>query len=129
MKTVQIPDDHEQVSFDVKSLFTSIALQLAIALDCIKTAINKSRYEPPLSTDDLMDLLHLCSTSTYFQYNGKHYKQLHGTAMSSPVSFIVAEIIMQNIEEQALATYSEILPLWLRQVEDMITAVHKNKID
>ena len=38
-----------------------------------------------------MDLLNLCLTSTYFQYNGKHYKQLHGTAMGSPVSFVVAE--------------------------------------
>ena len=36
--------------------------------------------------------------------------------MGYPVSFVVAEIVMQNIEEQALATYSE-------------TAVHKNKIN
>ena len=36
-----------------------------------------------------------------FQYNGKHYKQLHGTAMRSPVSVVVAEIVMQNIGEQA----------------------------
>ena len=77
-----------------------------------------------------MDLLHLCLTSTYFQYNGKHYKQVHGTAMGSPVSIVVAEIVMQNIEEQALATYSEKLPLWLRYVDDSITAaVHENKID
>ena len=79
IKTIQIPDDHKLVSFDVKSLFTSILLQLA--LDCTKTAIKKSHYQPPLPTDDLMDLLHLCLTSTYFQYNGRHYKQLHGTAM------------------------------------------------
>ena len=45
--------------------------------------------------------LSLCLTSTYFQYNGKHYKQLHGTAMGSPVPVVVAEIVMQNIEEQA----------------------------
>ena len=127
IKTIQIPDDHKLVSFDVKSLFTSIPLQLA--LDCTKTAINKSHYQPPLPTDDLMDLLHLCLTSTYFQYNGKHYKQLHGTAMGSPVSVVVAEIVMQNIEEQALATYSETLPLWLRYVDDTITAVHESKID
>ena len=92
IKTIQIPDDHKLVSFDVKSLFTSIPLQLA--LDCTKTAINKSHYQPPLPTDDLMDLLHLCLTSTYFQYNGKHYKQLDGTAMGSPVSVVVAEIVM-----------------------------------
>ena len=76
-----------------------------------------------------MDLLHLCLTSTYFQYNDKHYKQLHVTAMGSPVSVVGAEIVMQDIEEQALATYSETLPLWLRYVDDTITAVHKNKIE
>ena len=36
---------------------------------------------------------------------------------------------MQNIEEQALVTYSETLPLWLRYVDDTVTAVRKNKID
>ena len=30
--TVQIPDDHKLVSFDVKSLFTSIPLQLALVI-------------------------------------------------------------------------------------------------
>ena len=49
--------------------------------------------------------------------------------MGSPVFVGVAEIVMQNIEEQALATYSETTPLWLRYVDDTITAVHKNKID
>ena len=56
-----------------------------------------------------MDLLNLCLTSTYFQYNGKHYKQLHGTEMGSPVSVVVAEIV--------------------RYVDDTFTAVHKDGID
>ena len=96
IKTIQIPDDHKLVSFDVKSLFTSIPLQLA--LDCTENAIKNSTVELPLPTDDIMDLLNLCLTSTYFQYNGKHYKQLHGTAMGSPVSVVVAEIVMQNYD-------------------------------
>ena len=49
-----------------------------------------------------MDLLNLCFTLTYFQYNGKHYKQLHGTAMGSLVSVVVAEIVRQHVEERAL---------------------------
>ena len=63
------------------------------------------------------------------RYNGKHYKQIHGTAMGSPFSVVVLEVVMQDIEEQALETYSETLPLWLRYVDDAITTVHENKID
>ena len=83
------------VSFDVKSLFTSIPLQLA--LESTKTAIQQSTTELTLPTEDIMDLLNLCLTSTYFQYNGKHYKQLHGTAMGSPVSVVVAEIVIGTL--------------------------------
>ena len=87
IKTIQIPDDHKLVSFDVKSLFTSIPLQLA--LDCTENAIKNSTVEVQLPTDDIMDLLNPCLTSSYVQYHGKHYKQLNGTAMGSPVSVVV----------------------------------------
>ena len=55
-----------------------------------------------IPAEDIMDLLKLCLTSTYFHYNGNRYKQLHGTAMESPVSVVVAEIVMQNIEKRGL---------------------------
>ena len=77
-----------------------------------------------------MDLLNLCLTSTYLQYNGKRQTvQLHGTAMGSPVSVVVAEIVMQNIEEQALATYTRTISPWLRYVDDTFIAVHKDDIE
>ena len=76
-----------------------------------------------------MGLLNLCLTSTYFQCNGKHYKQLHGTAIGSTVSVVVAEIVMQHVEERALATYRHTIPLWLRYVDETFTAVHKDEID
>ncbi|PFX13533.1 hypothetical protein AWC38_SpisGene22377 [Stylophora pistillata] len=62
-------------------------------------------------------------------YNGKHYKQLHGTAMGSPVSVVIAEIVMQNIEERALSTCRQTIPLWLRYVDDTFTAVRHDEID
>ena len=49
--------------------------------------------------------------------------------MGSPVSVVVAEIVMQNIEEQALSTYTKTLPLWLSYVDDTFTAVHKDEMD
>ena len=117
--TGQIPDDYKLMSFDVKSLFTSIPLQLA--LQCTETAILQSTDPLPLPTEDIMDLLNLCLMSTYFQYNGKHYKKLHGTSMGSPVSVVVAEIVMQNIEESALSTCRQTIPLWLRYIDDTFT--------
>ena len=68
-----MPDDHKLESFDVKSLFTSIPLQLA--LDCTENTIKNSTLELPLPTDDIMDLIHLCLTLMYFQYNGDNKKQ------------------------------------------------------
>ena len=67
----------------------------------------------PLPNDKIMDLLKLCLESTFFQYNGRHYKQQHGTAMGSPVSVVVAEIVMQHIEKRALATYDQTLHFWV----------------
>ena len=49
--------------------------------------------------------------------------------MGSPDSVVLAEIVMQNIEEKALATYSRTILLWLRYVDDAFTALHKDEID
>jgi len=49
--------------------------------------------------------------------------------MGSPVSVIVAEIVMQHVEERALATCRQTIPLWLRYVYYTFTAVHKDEID
>ena len=75
-----------------------------------------------------MDLLNLCLTSTYFQYNGKHCKQLHRTARGLLVSIVVAEIVMQSFEEQALATCKQTASLWLCCVDNTL-CIHKDEID
>ena len=49
--------------------------------------------------------------------------------MGSPVSVVVTEIVMQNIEEQALATYARTILLWLPQIDDAFTALQKDEID
>ncbi|XP_068749144.1 uro-adherence factor A-like [Montipora capricornis] len=49
--------------------------------------------------------------------------------MGSPVSVAVAEIVMQNIEEQALASYKRTIPLWLRYVDDTLPKIHKDESD
>jgi len=106
-------------------LHTSIPLQLA--LQCTETVIQQSTVRLPLPTEEIMGLQPL--PYTYFQHNGKHYKQLHETAMGSPVSVVVAKLLMQHMEESALPTCRKTIPLWLRYVDDTFTAVLKDEID
>ena len=73
-------------TFDVKSLFTSIPLQLT--LQCTETAIGQSTDPLPLPTEKVMDLLNLSLASTYFS---TAVNTTNGTAMGSPVSVVVAE--------------------------------------
>ena len=49
--------------------------------------------------------------------------------MGSPVSIMVAEIVIQSTEKQALATYGLTLPFWFRYVDNTITALHDDDID
>jgi len=40
--------------------------------------------------------------STFFTFNNKIYKQVFSTPMDSPLSPILADIVLQDIEEVAL---------------------------
>jgi len=75
-----------------------------------------------------MDLLDLCLTSTYFQYNSKHYKQLHGTAMGLPVSVVVVEIVLQHVEERALATCQQTIPPFTKTKLTLSTTTLTNRM-
>ena len=49
--------------------------------------------------------------------------------MGSPVSVVVAEIVMQAVEEQAFATLRLTLPFWFRYLDDTITPLNDDEID
>jgi retron-type reverse transcriptase len=58
-------------------------------------------HRTKLSIYDIIKLLRFTLTNSYFNYNKKTYKQIHGCAMGSPVSPIVANLCMEEIEDTA----------------------------
>jgi len=46
--------------------------------------------------------LEICLSSTNFTFRGKHYKQVFGTAMCSPVSSVVANPVIWKMSKHAL---------------------------
>ena len=93
-------------SFDVVSLFTCVPTDLAVQV--ARRRLEKDQTLPDrtdLSVDDIMDLLTLCLRTTFLQFRGKAYQQVHGTAMGSPVSVVIANLVMEDVEQRALATF------------------------
>ena len=57
-----------------------------------------------LSVDDIVGLLTLCLNATFLSFPGKAYRRVHGTAMESPVFIVIPNLVMEDVEESALAT-------------------------
>ena len=81
-----------------------------------------------LDVPTIYQLLSFCLTSTAFQYRGQHNKQLDGVAMGSPVSPIIPNIFMEDLEDKTFATYDATPRVWYRFVDDVISVVKKHNV-
>jgi len=67
--------------------------------------------------------------STFFIFNKKIYKQKFGTPMGSPLSPVIADIVMQDLEESVLGDFKFTMPFYYRYVDDLVMAVPTAEID
>ncbi len=70
-----------------------------------------------LSPNEVTNLLSFCLNATYLSYKGHFCQQTFGTAMGSPVSVTVANLVMEDIEERAIATYHTPPVFWKRYIQ------------
>ena len=122
-KSIRVPSDYVLVSYDVVSLFTNVPTDLAVSI--VKKRLDEMdvSHLTELSPDQIADLLQFCLSSTFLCYDGQFYEQVFGTAMGSPVSVVVANIVMEDIESRALQS-APVQPLfWKRYVDDILSAV------
>ena len=121
--------DEVMVSFDVVSLFTAIPVNKAC--DYIRNKLNNDstlQSRTSLTTDDIVSLLDLTLCNNYFVYNNCVYKQVHGCAMGSPVSLIVANFCMEVFEELAINTSTVAPRVWKPYVDDSFVIIKKDAV-
>ena len=127
MADIKLTNDEILVSYDVRSLFTSIPIDQSITSCEKKLRQDESLNErTTVSVATIIQLLRFCLTSTNFQFNGQHYRQLEGVAMGSPVSSVIADIFMADFEETALDNYACPPRIWLRFVDDVLSVIQAN---
>ena len=103
VSTQKLRDTEVLVSFDVVSLFTRVPTTCAIQVTRERLLGDSSLSDrTSLTVEDICSLLKLCLEATYLSFRGRIYQQVHGTAMGSPVSVVVANLVMEDIEQKAL---------------------------
>lgn len=122
---VQIPDDYILISLDVTSLYTNIPINL------IEQIIDSKwqSIEPftTLPKDEFQKALKLTLTTNYFQFEGNFFKQLDGVAMGSPISSIIAQLVMEYAEDQIIDNLDFGILFYKRYVDDCLLAIPKDK--
>ena len=118
------------LSFDVVSLFTKIPTGLAVEIAKSRLeALDNLEEITSWSVEDICKGLQICLNATNLTFRGKHYKQIFGTAMGSPVSTVIANLIMEDVEKRALSTFHSPTKIWKRYVDDTFVIIHKNSIE
>ena len=123
LKDLIVPSNFVLASFDVKALFTSIPIDFAIEAVREVLETNHASLNTSLEKQDIIKLTKLCLESTVFQFDEKLYKQIIGTPMGSPISVVIAEIVMQKIEKNITENAPCNINLWKRYVDDVVTII------
>ncbi|XP_018367481.1 PREDICTED: uncharacterized protein LOC108763996 [Trachymyrmex cornetzi] len=127
LKNIKLESNSILVSLDVVSLFTNIPMDLAT-----NSVVRRWEFissETKITLEEFMIAFRLVLNSTVFIFNGKYYKQIFGTPMGSPLSPIVADMVMQDLEETALGLLPVRLSFYYQYVDDVILAAPSESID
>ena len=94
----KINDNDLMLSFDVVSLFTKIPLHMAksVLFDRLKCD-SELKIRCKLNINEIMNALDLCLDNTYLCFRKKFYRQIFGVATGSPISIVLANLVMESI--------------------------------
>ena len=114
LKNIEYSDDYEDVSYDVKSLFTSIPFIKTIDY-IIHKKYTKKFIEPMCKKSIFKKLLIKLTRQCTFSVNNWLIKETDGCPSDGPISVVFADIYMCKMED-------DVLVLWNRySINDMLS--------
>ena len=120
IETKKFPANTILVSMDVTSLYTNIPQEEGINTVCQAYEDYHSK-EPSIPVRYLREMLSLILQENSFQFDGKDYLQIHGTAMGTKMAVAFANIFMAKIEREILRLSYKKPLVWKRFIDDVFS--------
>ena len=123
IEQTKLDEDEILLRVDVVSLFTNVPVDEACNIAKERVLLDNTLHlRTTLSPENIYDLLKLCLTTTCSQWREKFYQQTHGAPMGSPLSPVIANLFMGELEKKALATLMLKPGFWFRYVDDILSS-------
>jgi peptide-methionine (R)-S-oxide reductase len=113
-----LPEGALLCTVDVTSLYTNIPNEEGIQACKNILELHRDNSEKPNNTN-IIHLLEYVLMMNNFDFNGKHYLQVGGTAMGTRVAPSFANIFMADFENKWVYPYPHQPSLWLRYIDDI----------
>jgi len=114
-------------SLDVVSLFTNVPFEYVY--EGISNRWHLVEHNTAMSKEEFMDAIKLVLESTFFTFDKITYKLIFGTPMGSPLSPIIADLVLQDLEMKAIERLPFELPLYYRYVDDVLLAAPVDRLN
>lgn len=121
LETLELPNNVLLCTIDVKQLYLNIPQEegIQVILQHLKNA-EGTDFDPPFTTGVASELMSIVLQQNVFEFNGRMYRQIRGTAMGTKMAPSFAGLVMATLEEDFLASEPTQPLLWRRYIDDII---------
>ena len=82
-----------------------------------------------MSCTEFLNIIKFILNINYFQFNDKFYHQIFVSAMGNPISPVLADTVMEDLEIDSINKLNFKPVFYFRYVDDIILCIPKNMID
>jgi len=113
----------ELASLDVVFLFTNVPSELVLDFS-LQKRWHLISTNTSIPIEEFLCVTRLILDCTFFSFNHINYKQIFGTPMGSSLSPIISDLVLQDLETEALKLLRFEIPIHYRYVDDILLAAH-----
>ena len=123
IKTLELNDEEQMVSFDVSALYTNVPVNEAIKLAADRLYAG-DLPTPPVDKETFVKLTEISSLNVIMSTHQGYYKQIDGLAMGAPPAPYLANIWLSSFD----TTIKGDSRVYQRYMDDILTTIRKHEL-